>query len=272
MLPAPIVHVNPSLTNLARWDGLPQDESEQVARELAVPGFDFARVARCIQGGVSRYVAFFRYRDETEFALVPGGSTQQGWDPTHLPSFDERIRENWAESMASYGFPSLDEYLAATMTPLRTVVLPTLLVETAARPVGRTSGTFDHAALLSLLRRDGFRLLTSDEWEHACAAGTRTLWRWGDTCPTDEQPYGQVRFSGLKAANAFGLLIAQDPYRWEYVVEPLRMRGGDGGDALCGGYGHVATWLPLASAYIWPMFDEGSYLDEGFVRRAVSLS
>jgi hypothetical protein len=158
------------------------------------------------------------------------------------------------------------------MLPERIVTIAAMLVETVARELSDVLEEYDHEALIATLQRDGLRLLTSDEWEHACAAGTRTLWRWGNSCPSDEQPHGKIRFPELKKPNAFGLSIAQDPYKWEYVMEQQRMRGGDGGDAVCGSYGCVAAWLACASPYLWPMFDADSYLDEGFVRRALSLT
>nr|MBP6839994.1 hypothetical protein [Kofleriaceae bacterium] len=83
--------------------------------------------------------------------------------------------------------------------------------------------------------------------------------------------YGAISFPELRRRNTLGLAIAQNPYEWEYVAEPRQMRGGDGGEALCGGYGAVACWLACASAYRWPLFDDDSYLDEGFVRRVAAL-
>jgi hypothetical protein len=99
----------------------------------------------------------------------------------------------------------------------------------------------------------------------------RTLWRWGNACPLDEEPFGEVTFTALRQPNAFGLTIAHNPYEWEYITEPRQMRGGDGGDALCGGHGNLASWLGCAPAFLWSMFDEDSYLEEGFVRRAFEL-
>jgi hypothetical protein len=256
---------------MGEWDRWTEGECTSFARGLELPGFDYLRVARRSHGDISRFVAFFGHRDGSEFALVPGGTIELGHDRARSPALTEQARESWAESMRSFALPPLEDYLAATMLPKRTAVLDGLLVETIAKPIARTKGDFDHEALVTSLVKDGLRLLTSDEWEHACAGGARTLWRWGDTCPADEHAFGNVRFSELKATNAFGLAIAQDPYRWEYTSDPLCMRGGDGGDALCGGYGNVATWLSLASAYVWPMLSADSYLDEGFVRRARSL-
>jgi hypothetical protein len=262
--------MHPSLRSLAEWDRLSKAEVERLAVDLLVPGFTLLRVTECAQGDADRFVAFFQHRDGAEFTLLPGGKLVLGLEQP--PKLDAAGEESWAESVTGYGFPAFDEYVKEVMLPERTVTLAPLLVETVARGVNKVIDEYDHEGLLTALKRDAFRLLTSDEWEHACAAGTRTLWRWGNASPTDEEPYGNVRFPELRKPNGFGLSIAQNPYSWEYVMEPQRMRGGDGGEAVCGGYGHVAAWLACASPYLWPNFDTDSYLDEGFVRRTFPLA
>ena len=89
--------------------------------------------------------------------------------------------------------------------------------------------------------------------EYACAAGTRTLFRWGNsTLPVSIPQLGTqkaARWDLHLRQNAFGLLIARDPYQWEMCAEPGFMRGGDDGTALCAGAGTFAAWLTLASAF-----------------------
>jgi hypothetical protein len=115
-------------------------------------------------------------------------------------------------------------------------------------------------SLVQGLAARGFRLPTAGEWEVACSAGRQTLFRWGTTCPLDCTPVDEViynpsiapvitRFALHVAPNAWGLRIAEDPYRTELVAEPDMLRGGDGGEAVCGDYGTFLSWLPLASAY-----------------------
>lgn len=112
-----------------------------------------------------------------------------------------------------------------------------------------------HAQAAEDVRRQGFRLPSSDQWEHACRAGSPTFWRWGDECPTDHYPAGDraaedAAWDLHRRPNAFGLRIAADPYQWEVVAEPGLKRGGDGGGAIHGGEGFFLGWLPLASAYV----------------------
>ncbi|MBX3170467.1 MAG: hypothetical protein KF760_23880 [Candidatus Eremiobacteraeota bacterium] len=43
------------------------------------------------------------------------------------------------------------------------------------------------------LASQGFRLPSADEWEYACAAGSRTLFHWGDHVPCDWYPVDPAR-------------------------------------------------------------------------------
>jgi formylglycine-generating enzyme required for sulfatase activity len=131
-----------------------------------------------------------------------------------------------------------------------------------------------HAELTEELARTGFRFPTSDEWEYTCGAGAATLFRWGDHAPCDRYPVVSPAaakrrrrrvLSGGKSKhpregfppdwdlhrrpNAFGLLIAPDPYKFELVAEPGITRGGDGGHSMCGGMVFFLGWLSLATAY-----------------------
>jgi hypothetical protein len=92
-----------------------------------------------------------------------------------------------------------------------------------------------HAVVADLAGR-GLRLLTPDEWEHACGAGAMTLFRWGEDCPTDRYPTQHLD-GPHRLANAVGLVIGHDPYRPECTADPGVACGGDGGRATCGDYG-----------------------------------
>ncbi|GFE78085.1 hypothetical protein GCM10011487_00850 [Steroidobacter agaridevorans] len=141
---------------------------------------------------------------------------------------------------------------------------------TAEHSIPRT-----HAQLAEELAKSGFRFPSSDEWEYACGAGSQTLFRWGDHVPCDRYPTDispeeaawrrEWALSGGNLSppaekfvsdwtchwqpNAFGLLIASDPYKYELVAEIGMTRGGDGGTMVCGGVGFFMGWLTLATAY-----------------------
>ncbi len=152
---------------------------------------------------------------------------------------------------------------------------------------------------LGELRAD--RVTDPDEWEHLCAGGSTTLWRWGDDVPSDmlptdvspaeaawrrawaksggmlARPEGgfPAAFEAHRRPNAFGLSIAAIPYLSELTAAPGVTRGGDGGCTICGGAGILLGWLPLATSYGEPDDCEhgaGDVVDPGHtVARRVSV-
>jgi hypothetical protein len=155
--------------------------------------------------------------------------------------------------------------------------------ETSTRIRRGSDGSITAQRSLALTRTDlterlgatGFRFPTSDEWEYACGCGGDTLFRWGDHVPCDCYPtdvspeeaawrrrwalsagkldYPAEGFASdwdyHRRPNAFGLVIASNPYKSELVFEPGLTRGGDGGCTICGGAGFFVGWLTLATAY-----------------------
>src|SRR5262249_46347015 len=125
-------------------------------------------------------------------------------------------------------------------TPLRYVTLRPFLLQVKAKPLdpateavawgsrrgGATVQSFSPTDIAAQLSHDGFRLPTSDEWEYACAAGTRTVFRWGDECPLDADPLDVTGWDLHRRPNAFGLHMPSNPYHWEFCAEPTLMRGG----------------------------------------------
>ena len=159
-----------------------------------------------------------------------------------------------------------------------------------------------HESLLKNLEKTGFRFPSFDEWEYLCGSGAETLFRWGDRAPCDRYPTdispaearwrlewvlsgGKLEYpaSGFESdwtyhtrPNAFGLVIAENPYKNEIVSDPNLTRGGDGGVAICGGAGFFLAWLTLATAYFEKdtcEIDPDSGIDVGYTigRRVLQL-
>jgi hypothetical protein len=237
--------VEPEFLQLALWDQLNAAEAERVARalELGLPEpWKFARVQECAMGGRRRQVAFFKWR-RGEFALVPGGEVTLGYDPARPPKLSRAQRASYNLTRREYDLPTLPEYLAEVLTPIRTVSLAPLLMEARPRECPGTLGQ-----VLAGFAADGFRTPTPDEWEHACGGGSRTLWRWGDDTP-DAYDCNVQGWHHCQA-NAFGLHIAYSTYHSaEYCSPPACARGGDGGASTCGGLGFFLAWLVLATSY-----------------------
>jgi hypothetical protein len=124
-----------------------------------------------------------------------------------------------------------------------------LLFDESGRTTAMKARSLTHADLCKEWATTGFRLPTSDEWEYVCGAGSPTLFRWGDHVPCDCYPIDSNSWDLHLRTNAFGLLIASNPYHGELAMEPGIWRGGDGGTMICGGAGFFLGWLTLATAY-----------------------
>lgn len=183
-------------------------------------------------------------RADQAFALVPGGEVTLGlaldaWQPA--PGQEEDY-----QASVDQGFGHADDlrgHLAHMLSPYRRVTVPTVLMAVEDEEFGE-----EPEGAGEVLAARGLRLPTPDEWEHACGAGARTLFRWGDTCPLDRIPYHSPD-GPQHRPNALGLHIAYDPYRTELTTDPASVYGGDGGEATCGGYGTLLAWLPLATSH-----------------------
>ncbi|MEU4729668.1 hypothetical protein [Streptomyces sp. NPDC023588] len=209
-------------------------------------------------------------RNDQEFALIPGGTVALGFDLDAWQPTPEQTAD-YAESVdQGFGYgPALRAHLAQVLSPRRSVTLATVLM--AVEDENLTELPADMPAVLAAR---GLRMPSSDEWEHACGAGATTLFRWGNECPLDRIPYGDPD-GPQNQPNAFGLRIAYDTYSTELTSDVTAVHGGDGGESVCGGYGHMLAWLPLATANRNPSMVEfvygpdGEHLCEDFSTRPV---
>ncbi|MFE2527816.1 hypothetical protein ACFXEL_26635 [Streptomyces sp. NPDC059382] len=197
-------------------------------------------------------------RNGQEFALIPGGSVSLGfdldtWRPTPAEAAD------YAESLEQgYGHGAdLRSHLARVLSPRRTVRVATLLMAVEDEEL-----TEPPADMPTVLAGRGLRVPSPDEWEHACGAGADTLFRWGNEAPLDRIPHGDGT-GPQNQLNAFGLRIAYDTYRTELTSDVTSVYGGDGGESVCGGYGSMPAWLPLATANRNPFMAEFVHGSDG---------
>jgi len=250
-----------------------------VARATAedLPGpFTFDGLEAHALGGQAREVAFFR-RGEARFALVPGCPTAVlGYDRARPFRPTPAQAADWAASIQREFGQSLDDFLDECLSPLRRVAVGPLLVEVEARTHEFDNFGEDPDGRAGAYRRimagcgPDFRLPTEDEWEYCCRAGTRSLFRWGDECPVSCS-HAERAWDLHRRPNAFGLAMNHDTYQVELCSGP-RVRGGDGGSAVHLGIGKLATWVPLASAFIVPEEEVADWcLEEVRVRRVRPL-
>lgn len=242
--------------DVTRWDDLPAGLQEAVGVALARDGLTFEGLERCELGRFDHQVAFLRYMDGARFAVVPGGEVTLGFDRERFVPSPDQLAEFAASTQTAFDvtweawiggmYDAAEGYSSDALTPMRSVVVEPLLAEVEARPFRGEA-----AERRRRLAAAGFELPTSDAWEHLCQGGARTVFRWGDDCPTEQLPTTPELVWDLhRRPNAFGLRFSPDPYRRELVAEPGLLRGGDGGGMICGGAGIFVSWLCLASCFL----------------------
>ncbi|MEU9851865.1 hypothetical protein [Streptomyces sp. NPDC047974] len=244
--------------SLAQWRSLDLPTARHLAREAAeLVGGRVTGVETVEHLGAPLHRVRIE-RDAQAFALIPGGRVTLGFDldawrpaPGQEADYAQSLEQGLGDG------PDLRAHLARVLSPRRSAVLATVLM--AVEDEALTEPPADMPAALAAR---GLRMPSPDEWEHACGAGATTLFRWGDECPLDRVPDDDAD-GPQQQPNAFGLRIAYDTYRAELTCDVTAVHGGDAGESVCGGYGHLLGWLPLATAHRNPYTAEFVYGAEG---------
>ncbi|MGX7243687.1 DUF7278 family profilin-like fold-containing protein [Enterococcus quebecensis] len=77
-----------------------------------------------------------------------------------------------------------------------------------------------HDELKLSLKREGFSLMSEDQWEFVVGAGTRRLFRWGNELLIQENESGRQIKSKMDGSNMFGLIIDNQKNRYELTNNP----------------------------------------------------
>lgn len=271
--------LHPELQDLQTWDRIETRERLAVAQAVArqLPrSFHFLHLQAHSLGTQNHEVAFFEYKG-ARFALLPGGRVELGYDfQRSTPGTLARasIREQQAQGVE----PLNDQmqYLERHLSKIRVVDMAPMLYEVEARPFELLTDDIQTAWQLSGKPSKslvaGFRLPSPDEWEYACASGSRTLFRWGNDWPGC-RPQDAMHWDLHQCPNSFGLLMNTSLTNLE-VCDGIQFRGGDAGQSLGRRQSsYLEAWLPFASSYVVPEEDESSewFVEELLVRRVWPL-
>ena len=268
---------------LPQWAELSSEDRDRFARAVpnAIGRGTFLEISEVSQGDLTHAVARYDV-DDREMVLVPGGEVTLGWERAPLDSLQDTWQQVRAQVDRPHGiqvvlsaldgskteelpFPpkELHAWLDGKLSPHRTVTLAPYLIESApaqvpwddVESVEESDDETFHDEIYMLetwLRAGGARLATPDEWEHAASGGSRSLFRWGDYWPNDVDTYCVTEGEAFKP-NAFGLRMSIDPYWPEVVSDGGQMRGGDGGEMVCGGAPPFATWITQMPGFIYDL-------------------
>lgn len=198
----------------------------------------FERWGRQTETGVFVY-------EERNFVFVPGARTTLGWNGTRL---HPELRAELLEALEEYEIDDPERFLRGILTPEREAEIGPMLVECEPRQMSVSE--------IEREKANGFRLPSENEWEYLFAAGSRSLFPWGERFDYSlklrhfEEGNSAAGPYDLERPNAFGIRFAGDPYVCELTSDVsaagplLRGKGGDGGSLICGGENALIGYLP----------------------------
>ena len=194
--------------------------------------------------------------------LIPGGvEVELGYEygmydnhDTNFPSQQDRLeyQENYERALQ---WRPLPDFMADCMTShSHTTLGPYLLDQKATESDYNSMGD----GLDEAMKRAGWSLPTSDEWEWAYRGGTALAFPSGNEYDMD------------LTHNGFGMAPPESTYNVE-MTEDGTLRGGDGGVCECGGYSGVA-WLVLQACAFSPSSELDLCESTVYYRRCHRLS
>lgn len=184
-----------------------------------------------------------------EYVFIPGSKVKLGWN--EVEEKDQNIISLIQEELdIAYNPQKIDafQYLTEVFSPLRECEIAPMLVQRDLQEVvNEGGGHVNYYETIEDVAKQGFSVLTEDEWEYLCGGGTRRIFssHISDKLSEDIMYFYKNDF---KMHNQFGLYIAYDPYIYEVVDAPCYVKGGDGGGACHGGY-NILGILPLSPYY-----------------------
>ncbi len=184
-----------------------------------------------------------------EFVDIPEGTYELGW------RFDQLLPQEVLQMLEQYTQPK--DFRAFYFSPKRIVNLNSFkiatttitwedLVDWNVEPFYEQANTIVAFCdlLNAYLKQFGCRLPTEDEFEVACGGA---LFPWGTEIPEGLPLRKYTTFRKHELPSAFGLHLDPDSYKQELVYGKLKY--GDGGEAVCGGYTWPVPWLSYCPAY-----------------------
>lgn len=255
------------------WGQLSETEAKAILQHLIETAFPEFTIKSFEQFNI--FTAILDYNG-CEFVFVPGdtvvlGLDQEAMSPVRTVSIPPMIVERLVRGIGYVPVPLDDERL--TTDSFFEKAMHTLKTS----PNEKYSYTVDESyrlekngneicaflyepcsydELIQEIASAGFRLPSEDEWEYLCGGGTRSLYPWGDRLDHQKKYHHFAADKDksepyfLDTPNHFGIVIANNPYHYEVMMDSeWFLKSGDGGCSICGGEGLDAGYLSVATYY-----------------------
>jgi len=128
-----------------KYSTLPTAEREPLLRSLADSRFQLLRFECFTRFGMQTDTAVYLC-DGHEFVFVPGDTVTLGWADFAV-GMDDKTRRDMKKSLEEYEITNLDAFLRESMSTVRTVTLPPMLVERNLNDIGWRRVTLDSQEL-----------------------------------------------------------------------------------------------------------------------------